>query len=234
MVRLQLATRCPSLRFVLPVLNQMIKSGNTASIDVIKLWEDVQKSYVVLRVKRCKMYSYVNVIHDLASITPDEITYLRGLSTMYFYTDVYGSYIEITEDFRKNSMRIPEIFIESLDEKEELQYNTQFTLRKNFDELGNLVKVFNLLLTRDFYPQCEISEGNHFKIRFRNEQACRPVLDVGFGLYTACRNASENEKAMDIIKFNSIMARDNWSVGKFYYTPQTLANKRPSLEFRVI
>ncbi len=248
MVKLKLQANFPELKFILSTLNRMIIQGNKVTIAVN---HNFQTKFVSVKLQRCKTYSFVELKRDLLSFddkTKKEFAELENKHIFLFETDDVGSYLGVSgydsylELPKFEVLGIPEVIIPELDSvSAKCQVNVSFPLRKKFDELFDFVKIFNLLLARDFYARMTVREVRHLELHFTDGiHDSRPSLTIGFGLHIPYRNSKEAATWDDEIygkeacAFNRLLIKNENTVRKFYCIPPTVDSHGPRLEFKAL
>ena len=244
-MRLEMKAKFPEMKYIVSVLNRMVLQGNVVKVGIEAT---AKETYLCICLQRCRKYSFVHVVRTLESIdseTKTEISQIPDDSILLFDTDDDGTYVDITvyKTFRElplfHLVGIPDVAIPELDRSDvsNLALNCQFVLRKGFYELGDLVKIFNSMLSKGFYACMKLRESKHLEISFfHNTNATRSILNIGFGLWIPYKNSKEfiqwdpNTYEQEILEYHRVMLTERTPVvGKFYYVPSG-----PSLEFRAI
>ncbi len=247
MLQLELKNKFPELKFICPVLDRMILNGNKLTVNVSKR----RNSYVLcITVHRCKSYSFVQIQRDLANFSDEAAETLAKISCndspVVLDSDYDGQYICLLNESEKSSSfntDIPELSIPVLDsEVSNLSVNLHFPLRKQFNELDDLVKTFNLLMIRGCYGRMSIKSGNHLELHFTDGCDHHPSLSIACGLKNITSRAycefDANQYGLQASKFNRLLMRRESVFQKFYFSQSkqdsALNYCGPSLEFRAI
>lgn len=234
-IEVTLKTAFPELQYLLPIFNRLIIQGNSIKVEVRKT-QNLDAYYLFIRLRRCKVYSFIEIRRDLSCIdksTLQEISLISDEDILYFETDNEGKtvIINVVEEFNSIPQiiqpNVPEISSYPLETKKSTEcFAFSFDLRKDFTEIDYLIQILNVLLTSKVYAGLCITKKHHLELMFwYNPNDFRPSLKIGFGISSAL-------SCSDITTFNRIFNDDYHIASKFYSFPSPYPKRGPHVVFK--